>query len=290
MSDDQRPDDLERADATAIPGNGDGGDDERTEATALAGSGDGGDGRQAAPVPERDDVTVVPWDMPEDTARLEPPPQAVPAVAGGDVLDTGRMSAAEQAAVIDAARGRAAALWRSQESRPRRQRSAGPWVISSVALVVAVASLALNGLLLRELSSRRDAVQSLMSDASAGLDSAAADGLSFEFPVKQTIHFVGDIPVQQDFDFPVDTTIAFNATVRVPVDLGALGTIYVSVPINTSVPVKTTVPVHVDQTIHVDTEIPIEMTVPITLSPDQPPLKDALDQARRFLARLQGLL
>ncbi|MHB0875009.1 MAG: hypothetical protein ACYC5O_03070 [Anaerolineae bacterium] len=240
---------------------------------------------RAADVPEPD-VEFAPTSVPVDSGvRFAPVAEEPDAL-----LDTGRMSAVEQDTVIEAARGRAAAMWRSQERRPRRERHVGLWVVSTLALLVAVGSLALNAVLIQALTSRRAAVQSLMDDASAGLDRAAASGIAIDFPVKQTIHFEGDIPVQQDFDFPVNTTIAFNTTVRVPVDLGALGTIYVNVPIDTSVPVNTTVPVHVDQTIHVDTDIPIEMVVPIRMSPDEPPLKDLLDEVRGFLTKLEGLL
>lgn len=200
-----------------------------------------------------------------------------------------RISAAEQDQLIREARERAAELWSRREAPPP-ERHMGLWMLTSASLLIAVFSLVLNAALLSALGSRRAELQRLLDDASAGVEQAAASGISLEFPVKETIHFEGDIPIQQDFDFPVNTTIAVNTTVSVPVDLGALGTISVSVPINTSVPVNTAVPVHVDQTIHVATDIPVEMTVPIRLAPDQPPLSDLIEAARAFLGRLEQLL
>lgn len=209
-----------------------------------------------------------------------------PAAEPENVLDTRRMTPAEREATVTAARRRAAA----PPPPPRARAPLALWTIASLALLVAAASLLGNLLMLQLLLERRAAVQSVLDEGTAMIEAAAAEGFSLDFPVSETIEFAGDIPIDQEFDFPIDTVVRINTVASVPINLGALGTINVDVPIDTSVPVKMSVPVHVQQTIHIETEVPIEMTVPVRLPADQPPLSDLIAQARAMLDRLAAVI
>ena len=166
----------------------------------------------------------------------------------------------------------------------------GLWVVTTMTFLLAAVSLAINVLLVQTLAVRGAALRALIDESLAAIDTAASQGIDFSFPIEQTIDFEGDVPFVQDMVFPVKTNVAINTTVRVPVDLGALGTIYVSVPINSTFPVDTEVPVHIEQTIHIKTKVPVKITVPIHLAPDQPPFSVWIVSARNLVARLRQLV
>ncbi len=162
------------------------------------------------------------------------------------------------------------------------------WVLAFGALVIAVASLLLNVALISALLDRQAAAQVMLDQAIASLDASSASTIKFDFPVSQTIDFEGDIPFQQDMDFPFKGNVRINTTIRVPVNLGLLGTQVVEVPVDTTVPVDTSVPVHIDQTFHVKTQVPVRMNVPIELSPTQPPFSEWLAKVRELLVLLRS--
>jgi len=161
------------------------------------------------------------------------------------------------------------------------------WVVTFLVAILALASLAVNVLLVTRLLAIRDEASAALLDASRSLDNLAWQGFAFEFPVSQTVNFEGDVPFQQDMTFPFKGNIPINTVVNLPIDLGPLGTQTIRVPVNTSVPVDVTVPIHVDQKIHVKTQVPVRMNVPIRLGPNDPPLKDLIAQARDWLNRFR---
>lgn len=164
------------------------------------------------------------------------------------------------------------------------------WAVASAALVVAAVSLLVNLVLGVALLQRRAALLTMMDQAMAALDDPSNEKISFNFPISQTVNFEGDIPFKQDFDFPFKGNVRINTTIRVPVDLGPLGTHVVNVPVDTVVPVDTSVPVHIDQTFHVKMQVPVQMEVPVELSTAQPPLNEWLSKVRDLLALLRSQL
>lgn len=165
------------------------------------------------------------------------------------------------------------------------------WVAVILIAMIALLSLAVNVALVFKLMGIRNSVADTLASASRSLDNLAGQGISFDFPVSQTIVFEGDVPVKQDIAFPFKGEFPINTTVSIPVDLGPLlGKQVFNVPVNTAVPVDVTVPVHFEQTVHVKTQVPVKMTVPIRLGPNDPPLRDLVIQLRAWLENLRKSL
>jgi hypothetical protein len=164
------------------------------------------------------------------------------------------------------------------------------WVAMFLVTVLALASLAVNALLVSRLLAIRNEAAAMLDNASKSLDNLIWQGISYDFPFSQTISYEGDIPFEQDINFPFKGNIPFNTTVSIPIDLGPLGTQVIRVPVSTTVPVDVTVPVHVKQNFHVKTQVPVQMNVPIHLGPNDPPLKDLLAGARQLLDRIRQYL
>lgn len=161
------------------------------------------------------------------------------------------------------------------------------WLLACGAMALALVSLTLNGILLAALIQRQALARAAIDQALVALDQTAKSGLTFNFPVSQTIDFEGTIPIQQDFVVPFESTVPINTIISVPIDLGPLGTRVIELPVNASVPVSLQAPVHIDQSFPVKVSVPLRMTVPIQLSPTEPPLRDWLRGAREFLILLR---
>lgn len=161
------------------------------------------------------------------------------------------------------------------------------WIVTFLVAILALASLAVNVVLVTRLLAIRDEASAVLLDASRSLDNLAWQGLAFEFPISQTVNFEGDVPFKQDIDFPFKGNIPINTTVSLPIDLGPLGTQTIQVPVNTTVPINVTVPVRVDQTVHIKTQLPVRMNVPIRIGPNDQPLKDLIAQTRQWLDRFR---
>jgi hypothetical protein len=172
--------------------------------------------------------------------------------------------------------------------RPRA--SCGLWVVLGICLVISVASLVLNVVLITNLLAVRQTFTAGVDQAISGLENLELNGFRYEYHLKQTIPFSGDIPFQQSMVFPFKGDVPVNTTIQVPIDAGLLGKFTVDVPINTSIPVDIQVPVEISQTFHVDTMIPIDMVVPIEISPDDPAIERLIDGIRDWLIAVRELL
>jgi hypothetical protein len=161
------------------------------------------------------------------------------------------------------------------------------WMMMAAVTTLALVSLALNVLLITRLMAARNEVAAMLDEAARSLDNLSGVGLSFDFPVSQTVNFEGDVPFKQDIAFPFKGNIPIDTTISVPVDMGLLGKQVINVPVKTTVPVDITIPVHVEQTFHVKTQVPVKMNVPIRIGPNDPPLKDLITQARQWLGRIR---
>jgi hypothetical protein len=171
-----------------------------------------------------------------------------------------------------------------KESRPRS--SAAMRIAIGLALIISLASLALNAALIYGLLQVRAMAAEGLDSVIEALDNFGGQGFQYDYHFEQVIPFSGDIPFQQDLVFPFEGDIPFNSTVEVPIDLG-VQTLVVKVPINTSVHVDTAIPVSIDQTIHVSTSLPISMTIPIDIKPDDPAIQGILGDVREWLIRLR---
>jgi hypothetical protein len=174
---------------------------------------------------------------------------------------------------------------------PGPPRPRGSWLMRLaviVALLVALASLALNVLLISNLLAARQTFVDGVDQAIAALETLNLEGFRYDFHIQQTVPFEGDIPFQQDLVFPFEGNVPIKTTVTVPINAGVLGTFNIDVPIDTNIPVDIEVPVHVDETFHVETAIPLDMTVPIFISPDDPAIQKLIGGLRDWLLALRA--
>jgi hypothetical protein len=173
------------------------------------------------------------------------------------------------------------------EGSSSRFSSCALWVVVVVALVVGVASLALNFVLIVNLMHARQAAIEGLDAAIAALGSFEGQGFHYEYHFDQTIPFSGDIPVRQELVFPFKEEIPINTTVKVPINAGIMGTFTLDVPINTTFPVDLEIPVSISQTIHVETEVPLDLVIPIDIEPDDPVIQNLIDQIQTWLLQLR---
>ena len=164
------------------------------------------------------------------------------------------------------------------------------WLATVLVGLLALASLAVNAVLVARLLLIRNQVSEALTGASRSLDNLAGQTIAFDFPISQTVNLETDVPLKQDITFPFKGNFPINTTVSASINLGPLGTQVINVPVNTTVPVDVSVPIRVDQTFHVKTQVPVQMKVPIRLSPNDPPFKEWLAQAREWLQGLRKSL
>lgn len=164
------------------------------------------------------------------------------------------------------------------------------WLAMVLAGLLALTSLAVNAVLVARLLAIRNQMSEALNSASRSLDNLSGQSIAFDFPISQTINLETDVPLKQDITFPFKGNFPINTTVSASINLGPLGTQVINVPVNTTVPVDVSVPIRVDQTFHVKTQVPVQMKVPIRLSPNDPPFKEWLAQAREWLQGLRKSL
>ena len=169
-------------------------------------------------------------------------------------------------------------------TRPRR---AWPmWV----ALLIAGLSLAFNLYLLSQLTQFRAAALAVVDGGSALIEDAEQHGLAVDVSISKTIAIERDWPLKLNLDWPLKVDVPINTTVHVPIDLGALGTRVIDIPINTVVPISVVVPIRLDRSFYISLSVPLSLTVPIRLAPDQPPLDHWLPLLRERLLKVRQQL
>lgn len=161
-------------------------------------------------------------------------------------------------------------------------------VLVGIALIIALLSLALNGLLIYRLVAVQQKATESVDRAIATLDKLGQEGFHYEYRFNQTIPFSGDIPFKQDLVFPFEGTIPIDTTIEVPIDAGLVKTT-IPVRVNTSVYVNTSVPVSIDETFHISTSIPVDLTIPIDIKPGDPAIQELIGQVREWLVELTKL-
>ena len=178
------------------------------------------------------------------------------------------------------------------------RRPARNW-LAVVALVVAIVSLLINVALiyvllragdfgLRALNRVRETALTNIDDGLNFVNDIQKSGITFNFPISQTLPINQEIPIQADLVIPVRATVPIKTSVNVTIDLGSLGTRDVQIPINTTVPVSVAVPVNLNHTFNINTLLNVRLTVPIRIKADQPPLQDWLKLARDKLTGLRS--
>ena len=175
---------------------------------------------------------------------------------------------------------------------PPPSRGASPFLrfLVGLALVLSVASLALNAYMIYAFMSVRQTAVEMLDSAILGLEGLVEEGLYYEYQFEQSFPIAAEVPIQEEMIFPFEGNFPINTTVKVPIDAGVLGTFNLDVPINTSVYVETEVPIEIDETFEVSTTIPVSMTIPIELDPDDPAIQGFVDRVRQWLLDLRRSL
>ena len=175
---------------------------------------------------------------------------------------------------------------------PPPARGASPFFrfLVGLALILGLASLALNAYLIYTFMSVRQTAVEMLDSAVVGLEDIVEEGLYYEYQFEQSFPIYAEVPIQEELIFPFKGDFPINTTVKVPIDAGVLGTFMLDVPINTSVYVETEVPVRIDETFEVSTTIPVSMTIPIELDPDDPAIQGFVDRVRQWLLDLRRSL
>lgn len=175
----------------------------------------------------------------------------------------------------------------------RRFRRSAPgflWALAVAGLLLAVLSIGVNAVLIRELLSTRQEGQRILDDAIVQLDQFTLDGLTVAYTFSQTIHYSGTIPISQTIDFPFQGSVPFRGEVPIVINVPLLGNQTIRVPVDTSVYVNTVIRVPVRMDFPFDVEMPVQLPIEFTLSAeDFPILGETIAVFRTLLQEFRGL-
>lgn len=148
--------------------------------------------------------------------------------------------------------------------------------MAPAALAVALASLALNGVLLRRLQHpERTLAPALERVAERLKQSDAAIKYTVRIPAGTPVSF--DIPIDQRYVVNLRTSLPINTDVRVPFNT-PFGNRVVTIPVRANVPLRQDIPVHLVDTFHLRTQTGAEYVVPLEIKLKDLPM-DALGKA-----------
>jgi hypothetical protein len=150
-----------------------------------------------------------------------------------------------------------------------------PWM-APAALLMAVVSLALNGVLLYRLRHPERMLAPALDRVATRLhESNAAIKYTVRIPAGTPVSF--DIPIDQRYVVHLRTSLPINTDVRVPFNT-PFGNRVVSVPVRSNVPLRQDIPVHLVDTFHLRTQTNAAYVVPLEIKLKDLPM-DALRQA-----------
>lgn len=138
--------------------------------------------------------------------------------------------------------------------------------LSTVAIVLAVLSLLLNGYLLYKLAHPEQVLAPMVADLTREMVNDQGE-IAYEVQIPAGTPLALDLPVDERFAVSVDTVIPLNTTVQVPIR-GPLGVADVPVPIRTNIPIRTRLPLHIQHTFQLRTRTREPIAIPIRLRVD----------------------
>jgi hypothetical protein len=156
--------------------------------------------------------------------------------------------------------------------------------------IVALISLAINVVMLRQLLlARRIALESVQ-DSIAVIDSLQGQVINYNVVIDENLPINADIPINETVEIHIQDEFPINTTVTVSVPAGPLGSIPVRVPISTTVPIDRTIPIQINQTFSLSTMIPLHLDVPLAFSTQQLGLFATLEETKARLVLLEQSL
>jgi hypothetical protein len=162
-------------------------------------------------------------------------------------------------------------------------------LISLLALLLAIISIALNVVLGARLNQARVGVLLMLDEVSRSLDTLPDVSFRQTVHVKQAVAVAGELPLNQDFTVPISTSFPISTTAHVNVAT-PLGLVDVPVAINTSVPVNLQVPVTLSRTVPYSLTVPLDLEVPIEIHLREVGIEGGIKQVRDEIQRLRDSL
>jgi hypothetical protein len=150
-----------------------------------------------------------------------------------------------------------------------------PW-IAPAALALALASLAVNGVLLWKLRRPERLVAPAVERLAEGL-SKSNEAIKYTVRIPSGTPVSFDVPIDERYVIKLRTSLPINTVVRVPFNT-PFGNRVVAVPIRTTIPLRQDIPVHLVDTFHLRTRTNAEYVVPLEIKLKDLPL-DALRHA-----------
>jgi len=156
--------------------------------------------------------------------------------------------------------------------------------------VIALASLALNLIMLNQLLTLRRASGQAIADAIAVISQIESQTFTTHITVDDQIEINTSIPVNETIPINIKQTLPIDTVVTVPVQAGLLGTLNLTVPIKADVPIEIQQEVTINQPFEIKTTVPVHLEVPVTIRVADTELAATLADIKARLLALAGTL
>lgn len=160
-------------------------------------------------------------------------------------------------------------------------------VLSLLALIIAVLSLALNLLLIQRLDQSRAVVADVLDHTSQQLGTLSDASFQQTFHISRTFSIQGEMPINQSLTIPVSMTVPVNTSMNVNANT-PFGQMSMPVNVNTSVPFKMNVPFTFSQTIPYSVTVPLDMDFPVNIQLRDLGIQPAIKQTQDEIRRIRG--
>lgn len=149
--------------------------------------------------------------------------------------------------------------------------------MAPAALVAALASLALNAVLIAAVRRPERVLAPVVDRALARLEQQDATlKYTVRIPAGTPLHF--DVPIDEQYRVRLNTALPINTTVNLPLST-PFGTRTFRVPVRTTIPIRQDIPVRLRDTFRLRTQTQAELVVPLEI-----PIRDLpLDELRKSL-------
>lgn len=157
--------------------------------------------------------------------------------------------------------------------------------------VVAVGSLVLNAVTLRELLTLRQFAGQAILETLAVVERLQQQTVTYTFHVDQTVVVDTDLPFNQTIKIPIKEEVPVSTTaVATIADLPFIGTINATVPVSATVPIDEEFEVMINETFHVTAPVSVVFDVPVAIAVSDTELYDTLEFMKQRLLTLSEML
>jgi hypothetical protein len=163
-----------------------------------------------------------------------------------------------------------------------------PWPPGYLLLwVIALASVTMNVIVLRQIVLAREAAQQSIDDAIAILGDLQESTFTYTFPVDDTLLIETEVPIHETVPVPIHEVVEVRTAATVTLlDIPGIGPITHSVPVAADVPIDEEFEFEIDEVFPISVPVDIDFDVPIAVALADTPLYDTLGVT---IARLEAL-